>query len=24
VISVEVPTDSEVSPWTFIHPAKNS
>jgi acetolactate synthase-1/2/3 large subunit len=22
VISVEVPTDSEVSPWTFIHPAK--
>jgi acetolactate synthase I/II/III large subunit len=23
VISVEVPTDSEVSPWAFIHPAKN-
>ena len=22
VISVEVPTDSEVSPWAFIHPAK--
>src|SRR5213082_687739 len=22
VISVEVPTDSETSPWTFIHPAK--
>ena len=22
VISVEVPTDSEISPWTFIHPAK--
>jgi acetolactate synthase-1/2/3 large subunit len=22
LISVEVPTDSEVSPWTFIHPAK--
>ena len=24
VISVEVPTDSEVSPWAFIHPAKNN
>lgn len=24
VISVEVPTDSEVSPWAFIHPARNS
>ena len=24
VISVEVPTDSEVSPWAFIHPAKPS
>jgi len=24
VISVEVPTDSEVSPWTFIHPARNN
>ena len=23
VISVEVPTDSEVSPWSFIHPTKN-
>jgi acetolactate synthase-1/2/3 large subunit len=23
VISVEVPTDSEVSPWAFIHPVKN-
>src|SRR6266567_42143 len=23
VIAVEVPTDSEVSPWGFIHPAKN-
>jgi acetolactate synthase-1/2/3 large subunit len=23
VISVEVPTDSEVSPWAFIHPTKN-
>jgi acetolactate synthase-1/2/3 large subunit len=23
VISVEVPTGSEVSPWAFIHPAKN-
>jgi acetolactate synthase I/II/III large subunit len=23
VISVEVPTDSEVSPWAFIHPATN-
>ena len=23
VISVEVPTDSEVRPWAFIHPAKN-
>ena len=22
VIAVEVPTDSEVTPWTFIHPAK--
>jgi len=22
VIAIEVPTDSEVSPWTFIHPAK--
>src|SRR2546429_212540 len=22
VIAVEVPTDSEVSPWAFIHPAK--
>ncbi|MTV14492.1 MULTISPECIES: thiamine pyrophosphate-dependent enzyme [Bradyrhizobium] len=24
VISVEVPTDSEVSPWAFIHPARNN
>ncbi|MFB9265189.1 thiamine pyrophosphate-dependent enzyme [Bradyrhizobium erythrophlei] len=24
VISVEVPTDSEVSPWAYIHPAKNN
>jgi len=24
VIAVEVPTDSEVSPWAYIHPAKNS
>jgi len=24
VISVEVPTGSEVSPWAFIHPAKNN
>jgi len=24
VIAIEVPTDSEVSPWTFIHPAKNN
>jgi acetolactate synthase-1/2/3 large subunit len=24
VIAVEVPTDSEVSPWAFIHPAKPS
>ncbi|WGS01495.1 thiamine pyrophosphate-binding protein [Bradyrhizobium sp. ISRA443] len=24
VISVEVPTDSEISPWAFIHPAKNN
>ncbi|MGY3446799.1 thiamine pyrophosphate-dependent enzyme [Bradyrhizobium sp. USDA 4473] len=23
VISIEVPTDSEVSPWAFIHPARN-
>ena len=23
VIAVEVPTDSEISPWAFIHPAKN-
>jgi len=22
VIAVEVPTDSEVNPWAFIHPAK--
>jgi acetolactate synthase I/II/III large subunit len=22
VIAIEVPKDSEVSPWTFIHPAK--
>jgi acetolactate synthase I/II/III large subunit len=22
VIAIEVPTDSEVTPWTFIHPAK--
>ena len=24
VIAIEVPTDSEVTPWTFIHPAKNN
>ncbi|WP_375779864.1 thiamine pyrophosphate-dependent enzyme [Bradyrhizobium sp. ma5] len=24
VISVEVPTDSEVSPWAFIHPVRNN
>ena len=24
VIAIEVPTDSEVSPWTFIHPARNN
>ncbi|SDH85152.1 MULTISPECIES: thiamine pyrophosphate-dependent enzyme [Bradyrhizobium] len=24
VIAIEVPTDSEVSPWAFIHPAKNN
>jgi acetolactate synthase I/II/III large subunit len=24
VIVIEVPKDSEVSPWTFIHPAKNN
>ena len=24
VIVIEVPTDSEVTPWTFIHPAKNN
>ena len=24
VIVIEVPTDSEVSPWTFIHPEKNN
>ena len=24
VIAVEVPTDSEVSPWAFIHPARPS
>jgi hypothetical protein len=23
VIAVEVPTDSEASPWAFIHPVKN-
>ena len=23
VIAIDVPTDSEVSPWAFIHPAKN-
>jgi len=22
LIAVEVPTDSEITPWTFIHPAK--
>jgi len=22
VIAVEIPTDSEVSPWAFIHPEK--
>jgi len=24
VIAIEVPSDSEVTPWTFIHPAKNN
>jgi acetolactate synthase-1/2/3 large subunit len=24
VIAIEVPTDSEVSPWTFIHPTRNA
>jgi acetolactate synthase-1/2/3 large subunit len=24
VIAIEVPTDSEVSPWAFIHPARNA
>jgi len=24
VIAIEVPTDSEVTPWEFIHPAKNN
>ena len=24
VIAIEVPTDSEASPWKFIHPAKPS
>jgi acetolactate synthase I/II/III large subunit len=24
VIAIEVPKDSEVSPWTFIHPARNN